>query len=101
MNIITGSEFILNRFNKSRIKAMQDIAELIVQGNEMTFTDWETKKICQERVKQIIDIDEHEFWLSTHTKDCLMIDNERLADWARKNNLRVLTESHKHITIQF
>ena len=79
MNIITGSDFILNTFNKSRIKAMQDIAELIVQDNEMTFTDWETEKICQEQVKQIIDIDEDEFWLSIHTKDCLMIDNERLS----------------------
>ena len=101
MNIITGSEFILNRFKKSRIKAMQDIAELIVQENEITFTDWETKKICQEQVKKIIDIDEHEFWLSTHTKDCLMIDNDRLSDWAKKNNLRVIGESHKNVTIQF
>ena len=41
MNIITGSDFILNTFNKSRIKAMQDIAELIVQDN-VTDRDWET-----------------------------------------------------------
>jgi len=101
MNIITGSEFILNRFNKSRIKAMQDIAELLVQENSMTFVNQKTKEVCADTVENIIEINKHEFWLSTYTKDCLMIDNHRLADWARKNGFGIITESHKHITIQF
>ena len=101
MKIITASEFIMKNFNKSRIKAMKEVAELIVQDNETTFMEWENKTICQDRVNQIIDIDEHEFWLSVHTKDCIMIDNDTLVEWAKRQNLRVITETHKHITIQF